>query len=104
MGLKEIGIAFMVFLTLCGSISTIGGAINLLLNWKKQSRVTLHDEAIKDHEARIKELEKGKEDTDGFTKVMCNSMLALLNHNINGNSKDKLEKAKEEIQNYLINK
>lgn len=95
---------FIVLLAICGAILTMGGAINLLLNWSKQSKVSQHERIINDHENRLKDLEKNKKETEGFAKVMCNSMLALLNHNINGNSKDKLEEAKKELQDYLISK
>ena len=95
---------FVVLIVVCGGITTIGGAINLLLNWKKQSKTTSHDEMLKNHEERIKDLERDKKEKDGFTKVMCNSILALLSHEINGNSKDKLERVKEELQEFLVNK
>ncbi|MBQ9657139.1 MAG: hypothetical protein IJV31_00025 [Clostridia bacterium] len=104
MGFEEIKNFILVLLALCGAVITMGGAINLLLNWKKQSKVVQHEKIISNHEERLKDLERDKKEKEGFTKVMCNSMLALLNHNINGNSKDKLEKAKEELQDFLISK
>ena len=94
----------MMLFGLSGVVLTVGGAVNLLLNWKKTSKVEKHELAIKDHEERIKDLERDKKEKDGFTKVMCNSILALLSHEINGNSRDKLEQAKEELQEFLINK
>ena len=33
---------------------------------------------------------------------MCKSMLALLSHNINGDSKSKLEEAEKDIHEFLI--
>ena len=101
---NEIKNFFIVFIFLCSSLITIGGAINLLLNWKKQSRVTAHDKKIEDHEKRISDLEKDKKEKDDFTRIMCNSIYALLSHEINGNSKDKLEKAADDLQKFLINK
>ena len=55
---------FVVLIVVCGGITTIGGAINLLLNWKKQSKTTSHDEMLKNHEERIKDLERDKSDDD----------------------------------------
>lgn len=95
---------FIVLLALCGAISVIGGAINLIMNWKKESKITKHDKTLQDHETRIKKLESDSEGQESFTKVLCNSVLALVSHEINGNSHDKLEKAQEELQDFLINK
>ena len=47
-----------------------------------------------DHD-RLKDLEKGNE-------VICKCMLALTDHELTGKGFDKLQKAKEEMQNYLI--
>ena len=34
--------------------------------------------------------------------MLCRGMLALLSHEINGNSVDKLRKAQDELTNFLI--
>lgn len=102
--LSELETFFVVLLAICGAVTTIGGAINLLFNWKKQSRVERHDGEIKDHERRIQKLEEKTDEQDGFIKVLCNSILALVSHEINGNSKDKLKGAQKELQDFLINR
>lgn len=102
--MTEVQIFFVVLLAICSGITTIGGAINLIANWRKQSRVERHDNEIKDHERRIRYLEDKTREQDGFIKVLCNSILALVSHEINGNSKDKLRDAQKELQDFLINK
>lgn len=47
-----------------------------------------------DHD-RLKDLERGNEE-------ICKCILALTDHELTGNGFDKLQKAKEEMQNYLI--
>ena len=102
--MKDIEIFFIVLLAICSSITTIGGAINLIRNWKKESKVERHDEEIKDHEVRIRALENKTKEQDDFIKVLCNSILALVSHEINGNSLDKLREAQKDLQDFLINK
>lgn len=102
--MNEIQTFFVVLLAICGAITTLGGVINLFLNWHKQSRITRHDEVLKDHEIRIKDLEEKTKDQDGFIKVLCNSILALVSHEINGNSTEKLKDAQKELQDFLINR
>lgn len=95
---------YIVLIAICGAITTIGGAINILKNWKKESKVERHDKEIKDHEKRIQKLEEKTRDQDGFIKVLCNSILALVSHEINGNSTEKLRDAQKELQDFLINR
>ena len=102
--MNEIQTFFVVLLAICGAITTLGGVINLFLNWHKQSRITRHDEELKNHEIRIKDLEEKTKDQDGFIKVLCNSILALVSHEINGNSTEKLKDAQKELQDFLINR
>ena len=102
--MNEIQTFFVVLLAICGAITTLGGVINLFLNWHKQSRITRHDEELKDHEIRIKDLEEKTKDQDGFIKVLCNSILALVSHEINGNSTEKLKDAQKELQDFLVNR
>ena len=62
-----------------------------------ETRVEEHEEKLKKDYARLNELEDG-------TRIMMRAMMALLSHDINGNSDDKLRESLEEIQQYLINK
>lgn len=94
----------MVLLALCGAISIIGNAINLFRNWKKESKILAHENQLQDHENRIKVLEVSKSDQEEYIKVICNSVLALVSHEINGNSIDKLQHAQEELREFLVNR
>ena len=52
-------------------------------------------------------LRRDKEHLDALedgNKVICRGILALLSHEINGNSTDKLKASQTEITNYLIEK
>ena len=104
MDYKDIVTFVVVLLAACGALSTIGGTINLIRGWKKESKITAHDKQIQDHENRIKALEVSKSTQEKYMKVICNSVLALVSHEINGNSIDKLKDAQEELKDFLINK
>lgn len=56
-----------------------------------------HTRTLEDHQEQIKAIESGN-------KVLCRGILALLSHEINGNSSDKLKESQQEITNYLIEK
>lgn len=55
------------------------------------------DEKLKRDKERLDILEDGN-------KVICRGILALLSHEINGNSTDKLKASQSEITNYLIDR
>ena len=56
-----------------------------------------HTRKLAGHGAQIEAIDKGN-------KVLCRGILALLSHEINGNSSDKLKASQAEITNYLIEK
>ena len=59
---------------------------------------------IDDHDAKLANQSKKVAEIDEGQKVLCRGILALLSHEVNGNSIDKLKASQQEIQNYLINK
>lgn len=63
-----------------------------LQGWQRET-----DEKLKHDKERLDILEDGN-------KVICRGILALLSHEINGNSTDKLKASQSEITNYLIDR
>ena len=63
-----------------------------LEGWQRET-----DEKLKRDKERLDILEEGN-------KVICRGILALLSHEINGNSTDKLKASQSEITNYLIDR
>ena len=109
----EIDVNTLLFtiLVVAGAIVTIGGATAVIKRWWSNSKGMKNQEQIKNLDKRVEnvenkttQLENHQKDSDDFNKIMCNSMLALLNHAITGSSTEKLKEAEEEIKQYLINK
>lgn len=111
MSLKDITpdslfLAFLVVLALLGAYITIMNAIKA---WREEKQrrdapvnnleeiVNEHDQKLRRDNDRLKELEEGN-------RIMMRAMMALLSHDINGNSTDKLKQSMDEIQKYLIDK
>lgn len=98
-------------LIIAAFITTIGGAVAVIKKWIKDSKPSKHEEVLKEHaeqlsklNERLTVLENTNRKQDKFVEAMCSSMLALLDHNINGNSIDKLKEAREEMQEFLIHR
>ena len=62
-----------------------------------KTRLDAHERQFANHGKQIGAIEEGQ-------KVLCRGILALLSHEINGNSDDKLRASQSEITNYLIDK
>lgn len=61
------------------------------------SRIDENTRELSEHRKRMDGLETGQ-------RAICRGVLALLSHEINGNSTDKLKEAQTGISNYLIDK
>lgn len=106
-----LGNVLVVVLAIAGAIVTIGGATAVIKRWWTNSKGMKNKEQLDNLDKRVENveektllLEDHQKDTDEFARIMCNSMLALLNHAITGSSVEKLKEAEEEIKQYLINK
>lgn len=92
----------IVLLALAGVVVLIGNLVKVIKEWKKP-----HDDMeqwrrdvntrLGDDDARLGTLEQGN-------RVISRGILALLSHEINGNSIDKLTASQQEITNFLIDK
>lgn len=92
----------IVLLAIAGAVVLIGNVIKTLREWKKPSedldawRQDV-DRKLSMDDDRLKAIEDGN-------KVVTRGVLALISHELNGNSTDKLQKSQAEITNYLIDR
>lgn len=106
---NEIVITVETFLWFLGTITAIGAASAVISRWfapfrklKEEVNTLKNDlEGLKvyqntDH-AELKKVEVGIE-------KICKCTLAITDHELTGNSVDKLRAAKDEMQDYLIQK
>lgn len=92
----------IVLLAIAGTIVLLGNVIKTIKGWKQPHddfrdwRQSV-DTRLKNDNDRLKSMEDGN-------KVICRGILALLSHEINGNSIDKLTASQTEITDYLIDR
>ena len=100
-----------LILGLCAAISCIGGALAWIAKGADriraperrqderltdlEKRVARHDELLDNDKKRLEAIEEGN-------RVTQRAILALLAHSIDGNDVEKLQKAMEALQDYLI--
>ena len=100
-------------LALCSAIVLLSGAGNVLVNiiTKATAPNKLQNQRLDDIEKRLAEHESYfKRDMDRFedletgNKVTQKAILALLQHALDGNDVEGVKKAKDELQDYLVDK
>ncbi len=87
---------------ICGAVATIWGIVKIIKEIKKPSddlkeTVDHHGECLHNDKIRIDSMEQEQ-------RLICRSLLAMINHELTGNSVDKLKEMRDDLQNYLINK
>lgn len=87
---------------LAGFIVLIGNLIKTIKDWKQPGDDIVRwrrevDKKLDNDNRRLEVMEQGN-------RVISRGILALLSHEINGNSDDKLKASQQEITNYLIDK
>lgn len=92
-------------------IITLGGAGAIfvgLYRWFKKpdinrdEKIKGHDEKLDNDNRRLNELEKKQAETEEALQILMKSMLALMTHSIDGNHTEELEKARDDMHDYLI--
>lgn len=100
LSLEQIRDFVIVLLAILAFIILLANAIKALKDWRKPHdnreswRRDVDDKLNRDNK-RLNDLEEGN-------RVICRGILAMLSHEINGNSNDKLLASQQEITNYLI--
>ena len=62
------------------------------------------EEQVKQHEERLKKDHERLTELESSNRIIMRALMAMLSHEINGNSDEKMAAAYEEIQKYLIEK
>ena len=65
-------------------------------------KLTNDKETIEMHTRQLNAYENRVDQLEGGNKALCHGVFALLSHEVNGNSIDKLKTAHHAMQNYLI--
>ena len=98
----EFTITSTQILGVCAFISAIWGVYKIMKEIKKpnddlKNTVNKHEQKLNNDDIRLKEIEA----TD---KLILQSLLVIINHNITGNGINQLKETRDELQDFLINK
>lgn len=76
----------------------------VLLIWQLIDRIRGASKPARELMEWRQKTDKRLDDAEGAQRVTLRGISALISHELNGNSNDKLQKSQEEIMNYLIDR
>ena len=71
---------------------------------RKDAPVNNLEETVKDHDEKLKKYHERLNKLEEAMRILMRSQIAQLDHEISGNSVDKLRDSRNEIQQFLIDK
>ena len=89
-------------LAFCAFITTLWGVWKIVKEIKKpnddlKNTVARHDKLLDNDDKRLKEIENSN-------RMILQCLLVIINHEITGNGIEKMKTARDELQEYLINR
>jgi hypothetical protein len=98
--------AVAITLVLIGAYNTIMGAIKTHREEEKRKNAPVNtlEETVRKHDERLQRDHKRLNDLEEANRIQMRAQMAILHHEIDGNSTDGLKQSYDEIQKYLIEK
>ena len=93
-----------VILLLVGIYNTVMGAIKTAREERrlKNQPVNTLEITVEDHAQKLKKDHERITELEDSNRIIMRALMAVMSHEVNGNSTDKLQKSMEEIQEFLI--
>ena len=93
-----------VILLLVGVYNTVMSAIKTAREEKKlrDQPVNTLENTVEDHTQKLKKDHERITELEESNRIIMRALMAVMSHEVNGNSTDKLQKSMEEIQEFLI--
>lgn len=103
---KQLIGAVAVILLMIGAYNTIMSALKTHREEKRRREqpVSNLEGTVKEHDDRLKRDHKRLNDLEEANRIQMRALMAMLHHEIDGNSTEGLKKSYDEIQQYLIDK
>lgn len=107
MDVNNISITFQTLLAMFGAITAIVAGVSAISKMfspfkELKEKVLQHDESLKMGNRKFETLETELENQGRMQREICKSLIVIMNHEVTGNSIDKLKLQQEELQKFLI--
>lgn len=98
--------AAAIILLMIGIYNTVMSALKTHREEKRRREQPVNnlEEKVNDHDERLDRDHKRLNDLEESNRIIMRALMAMLSHEINGNSDEKLKASFDEIQQFLIEK
>lgn len=103
----DLAITFQTLLSIFGAITAIAAGASAIAKMfspfkELQKRVSEHDERLRKGDEKFDAIEELMTKQLATQRMICKSLLVIMNHEITGNGIEKLKDQQEELQRFLI--
>ena len=103
----DLSITIQTLLAIFGAIAAIMAGLSAIAKMfspfkELKERVDAHDESLKAGNRHFEKLDVALEEQSQMQREICKSLIVIMNHEVTGNSIDKLKQAQEDLQKFLI--
>lgn len=103
----DLSVTFQTILAIFGAITAIVAGVSAVAKMfspfkELKARVDAHDESLKAGNRKFETLESELAAQGKMQREICKSLIVIMNHEVTGNSIDKLKAQQEELQKFLI--
>lgn len=106
---NNIMVTLQTILALFGGITCIVGGVSAIAKLfspfkELKKKVEDHDTKLNKDYEKMETFGKATQEIEETNKVICKSLLVLMNHEITGNGVDKLKEQRDALEQFLIEK
>lgn len=96
----------VVILAICGAANIIGSTVKLFRDWKKPKNDTFAEigRRLDEGKTRLDAHDKAINALRDGQKYMCEGVVALLNHELHNGNSAEMQKASNDLNQWLINR
>ena len=107
MNIHDLTITFQTLLAIFGAITAIVAGVSAISKMfspfkELKKKVEQHEESLKQGNRKFEMLENELDNQGKMQREICKSLIVIMNHEVTGNSIDKLKAQQEELQKFLI--
>lgn len=104
---SDLTVTIQTMLAIFGAIAVIMSGVSaiakMLSPFKEiKARLDAHDESLAAGNRHFEKLDNALETQSAMQREICKSLIVIMNHEVTGNSIDKLKQAQEDLQKFLI--
>ena len=107
--MENITITIETILAFFGGIVCISGGVSAMIKLfnpfkRLKAQVEEHEDKLQNDFRKFENLNSDMKEIEKSNRIICKSLLVIMNHDITGNGIDKLKEQKDKMEQFLVDK